>query len=392
MDNIQYIRLSIDKHVPTSPSRKYLHRLLNELGSSPSNTQLLSVMEAIRGNSPQAFSRAREFSAEDPEILTLFVPAGSANVDRTQINDPTLDKYTTDDTISVVSLAQAIGPIADIFNVSPSTQPQLEPIPNTLTEAIGNIANVRLSGLTPTVVRSIASILGSTKIHNNPSSTITGTIGDMSLVNFGGDSLPPSSISAAIGSNKIGSGQTLTNAIGDLDRIILDGTASDPANSLAATIGQDVALDQDIPNRSSLIQGINSAHSHKAPFLLSFCSAQGDTIGDPIPTPTVIKTVQQPYTADMVGLLKTSSITSSTFTGTDQFFTCLHLVHKIAKGKPGSHTVQNSGTDYTNKAACKSAVSNEITGYATTTPFNTGINEAEVKEALVGEICGQYPD
>lgn len=289
-----------------------------------------------------------------------------------------------DGSTPAASLTAAIGsaPIATSFVGTP-----------TITDAIGDISFIKLDSRTPAT--SLAGAIGGSPIASTfgGGPTITQMMGDVSTIKLDAAN-PPASLSFAIGNSPIATGfttPTLTSVIGDISLIKLDGNIA--VNSLAAGIGENITLDSDIPDRSNIIKAVNTAHSHKTPFLLTFCSAQGDTRLDPPPTSNTT-TIKKPYNVNMVSLLQLSKITGIITLPPlpDTFFECLYLVRKVAKGKTGSYTVTNGGNPYTNKTNCKTEIGPVISNHAPGTDFNTGANNAEVKAELLAEICGQYED
>lgn len=146
MSDISYLQSVVKSHhiIPSSGSRNRFHGKLQELGSNPTNAQKLDFMYDVACNSPIAFRREGQFG-EDPEILTLFTPAGSTQLGRLNFSDSVLNMYTVDNTFSIVSLGNAIGPIDTTF------QPSLTSFetPLTLVSVIGNIGAIKMRGYYP---------------------------------------------------------------------------------------------------------------------------------------------------------------------------------------------------------------------------------------------------
>lgn len=144
MSDLQYLLSAIKAPniVPTAGSRNKFFQQWQALGSTPTNAQKLNFMYDVASNSPIAFRREGQFG-EDPEILTLFTPAGSTQLGRLNFTDAVLNMYTVDNTFSIVSLGKAIGRIASTFESSDA-----EP-PTSLVSVIGNMGTVKMRGYYP---------------------------------------------------------------------------------------------------------------------------------------------------------------------------------------------------------------------------------------------------
>lgn len=144
MSDLPYLQSAIQSHhvIPSSGSRNRFHGKFQELGSNPTNAQKLDFMYDVACNSPIAFRRAGQFG-EDPEILTLFTPAGSTQLSRLKFSDAVLNMYSVDDTFSIVSLGNAMGPIDTTFKSLDAETP------TALVSVIGNMGTVKMRGNYP---------------------------------------------------------------------------------------------------------------------------------------------------------------------------------------------------------------------------------------------------
>ncbi|MBP9791779.1 MAG: hypothetical protein KBC27_01030 [Rickettsiales bacterium] len=154
-NDIVYLKASISKYVPDGlGTGDYLQRVfLDQYGISITTNQKLTAMSAVIQNSFDAFRKSGDFPilGDDPDILTLFTPAGSTQLGRLNEQDPVLSQYAIpgSTSFSIVSLANAVGNISSTFDTgNPSV------VPTSLTQVIGNIADIRLAGTEPTTVTS----------------------------------------------------------------------------------------------------------------------------------------------------------------------------------------------------------------------------------------------
>jgi hypothetical protein len=154
-NDVTYIKASIDRYVPDAVgTADYIKRIfLDQYGVSITNDQKLTAMSEVIRNSFDAFRKAGDFPAlgNDPDILTLFTPAGSTQLGRLNEQDPVLSQYAIpgSTSFSIVSIANAIGNITSTFDTG---NPSI--VPTNLAEVIGNVADIRLDGIEPTTVTS----------------------------------------------------------------------------------------------------------------------------------------------------------------------------------------------------------------------------------------------
>jgi hypothetical protein len=399
-DDVTYIKKSIDKYVTDAEgTAKFIKEVfIDNFGPSITDQQKIAAMSKVISNSFDAFRKAGEFPnlGPDPDILTLFTPAGSIQLTRLNFNDPVLNQYKLGaNSFSIVSLGNAIGNISSTFNTG---DPSL--FPTNLVQVIGNIALINLDGNGPaTQVFSIADKIGTSQITTDPTATITSVIGNTGEIALNGVN-PPQSLSAAIGSSQItiNSTATITSVIGNTSDINLDGIT--PPQSLSEAIGQNVSLNANIPNKTNLVTAINDAFTHtkaRPVFLTSFCSVHE------IPTTTTS------LANVMIAAMRVILNNSVTIGDADDLTDCILGAAVISSGTStaltvtvnacpgfdsGAQTCQpiNPATTYTSKQDCITGTQNYFSSLALNNAniFTNAITNPFISDALAGEVCAQY--